>query len=104
MQMAVVQWLDQLGSTAFTFSAWAFVLLNGYGVAMVAWRRDRAMVNRWTSRFLAANLLLLGVGLGVPTMTLAVRTAIVTLAPVMRIQPRASEAPAAADSIDAIKR
>lgn len=78
---AVVSWLENVGTTAFTWSALAFVVLNGAGVALFLARRDRALVNRWTSRFLAANLVLLGTGLGVPLATLAARTALRTLTP-----------------------
>ena len=74
MQASVIQWLDQVGWATFRYSAWAFVLLNGAGLAMVIWKRDRAMVNRWTSRFLAVDLLLLGAGLGVPIVTFGLRT------------------------------
>jgi hypothetical protein len=86
MQAEVVAWLDRFGSTAFTLSAWAFVILNAAGAAVIAWKRDRTMVNRWTSRFLAANLVLLGTGLGVPVAALAVRSAIVTLSPALRLR------------------
>jgi len=91
MLAGVVAWLDWLGSMAFAFSAWAFVILNAAGMAAIAWTRDRAMVNRWTSRFLAANLVLLGTGLGVPVVTLAVRSAIVTLAPALSLHPNSDK-------------
>jgi hypothetical protein len=91
MQAETVAWLDGLGSTAFTISAWAFLILNAAGVAVVAWKRDRAMVNRWTSRFLAANLLLLGSGLGVPVAALAIRSTIVTLSPALSLRARSSD-------------
>ncbi len=58
--------LQQLASRAFWWSLWLFVGLNAAAVAVVAIRRDRELVNRWTSRLLAANLVLLGTGLGVP--------------------------------------
>ena len=49
------------------------------------------MVNRWTSRFLAANLLLLGTGLGVPVAALAVRSTIVTLSPALSLRARSGD-------------
>jgi hypothetical protein len=91
MQTEVVAWLDRLGSTAFTLSAWGFVILNVAGVAVIAWKRDRVMVNRWTSRFLAANLVLLGTGLGVPVAALALRSAIVTLSPAFSLRASSSD-------------
>ncbi len=92
MAAVVVEWLDRIGKTAFTYSAWSFVLLNGFGIAMVALKRDRAMVNRWTSRFLAVNGLLLGTGLGVPIVTMAMRSAIVAIAPALHVRSSAAEA------------
>jgi hypothetical protein len=76
-----VQWLDSIGSRAFSLSAVLFVLLNGAAVTVIAIRRDREFVNRWTSRILAANLLLVGTGLGVPLVALMARTAIQAVAP-----------------------
>ena len=77
----VAQWLDSIGTRAFSLSATLFVLLNGAAVAVIAVRRDREFVNRWTSRILAANLLLVGTGLGVPLVALMARTAVQALAP-----------------------
>ena len=77
----VVQWLDSIGSRAFSLSMTLFVLLNGAAVVAIAIRRDREMVNRWTPRILAANLMLVGTGLGVPLAALMVRTAVQALAP-----------------------
>lgn len=81
MVNAVGAWLERVGTTAFTWSALAFVILNAAGIAMFLATRDRAVVNRWTSRFLGANLALLGVGLGVPAATFVARTALRTLSP-----------------------
>jgi len=81
MPGAIISWLDGVGSTAFSLSAVAFVLLNGAGIAAVFLTRDRGFVNRWTSRFLAANLVLLGTGLGIPLATLAARTVVNAIAP-----------------------
>jgi hypothetical protein len=80
-----VSWLDGIGALAFTVSAWAFVGLNGFALAMLARTRDRALVNRWTSAFLAVNLVLLGTGLGVPLATFATRTALVALSPALSV-------------------
>jgi len=85
MQSTVVSWLDSAGALAFTVSAWAFIALNGFALVMVAWKRDRGLVNRWTSGFLAVNLVLLGTGLGVPLLTFTARTALVTVAPAFQV-------------------
>lgn len=76
MPGTVISWLEGVGATAFTLSALAFVVLNGAGIAAVVVTRDRTFVNRWTARFLAANLVLLGTGLGVPLATLAARAVV----------------------------
>lgn len=81
MPDTIVSWLDGVGSTAFTLSAVAFVALNAIAVAAVLMTRDRGLVNRWTPHFLAANLLLLGTGLGVPLAALAARTVISSVTP-----------------------
>jgi hypothetical protein len=81
MPDTIVSWLDGVGSTAFTLSAVAFVALNGIAIAAVLLTRDRGLVNRWTPHFLAANILLLGTGLGVPLAALAARTVITVVTP-----------------------
>lgn len=85
MQSTVVSWLDGVGALAFTVSAWAFVGLNAFALAVLAWKRDRALVNRWTSGFLAVNLVLLGTGLGVPLLTFTARTALVAVTPAFQV-------------------
>lgn len=81
MPDTIVSWLDGVGSTAFTLSAVAFVALNGIAIAAVFLTRDRGLVNRFTPHFLAANILLLGTGLGVPLAALAARTVITAVTP-----------------------
>jgi predicted tellurium resistance membrane protein TerC len=81
MQM-IAQWLDSVGARAFGVSAAIFVLMNGAAIAVLAIKRDYALVNRWTSRLLAANLVLLGTGVGLPLVTTMARSALLALAPV----------------------
>jgi hypothetical protein len=69
MEHALLDWLARVGSSAFRYSALAFVVVNGAAIAAVVMTRDRSLVNRWTGRVLAANLLLAGTGLGVPLVT-----------------------------------
>ena len=69
-------WLDGAAARVFVFCATVFVALNVGAVMLVVMKRDRAMVNRWTARWLAANFALLGAGLGVP---LAAKVVHVTL-------------------------
>ena len=58
--------LSSLGAAAFKWSAIAFVLMNGLAVAAIFVTRDRSIVNRWTSKLLFANVLLIGTGIGIP--------------------------------------
>ena len=81
MPGTILSWLDGVGSTAFTLSAIAFVGINAIAIATVILTRDRSIVNRFTPHFLAANLLLLGTGLGVPLAALAARSVISAVTP-----------------------
>ena len=69
-------WLDGVAARVFALSATLFVLLNVGAVALVFLRRDRGLVNRWTARWLGANLLLLGAGVGMPLTAKVVRMAV----------------------------
>ncbi|MEP7347605.1 MAG: hypothetical protein ABI877_20210 [Gemmatimonadaceae bacterium] len=80
MQM-IAQWLDSVGARAFSISATLFVLVNGAAIAVLAIKRDYTLVNRWTSRLLAVNLVLLGTGVGLPLVTTLARSAMMAIAP-----------------------
>lgn len=84
MEANLVQWLDAVGSRVFGISVALLLALNGFGIAMVIFRQDRAMVNRWTPRFLAANLVLLGPGVGAPLATSLAQVAVRSVAPMFR--------------------
>ena len=81
MPGTILSWLDGVGATAFTLSAIAFVAINAIAITTVFLSRDRGIVNRFTPHFLAANLLLLGTGLGVPLAALAARSVISAVTP-----------------------
>ena len=81
METSVLDWLASVGSTAFRWSAAGFILVNGAAVAAVLLTRDRTLVNRWTGRILAANLVLAGTGIGIPLVTAASRFAISIVTP-----------------------
>ena len=78
---SVVPWLDQVSSQAFWTSAMALVAIDLVAVAAVMQTRSRALVNRWTGPVLAANLLLLGAGLGVPVAAFAAKAVANAVAP-----------------------
>lgn len=87
MENALLDWLARVGTSAFQYSAFAFVLINGAAVAAVFITRDRTLVNRWTGRLLAANLALAGTGLGVPLVTTVTRLGIMAVSPSVRVVP-----------------
>ncbi len=68
--------LGTLGGTVFRWSALAFLGVNGLAAIAFFVTRDRALVNRWTSRLVAANLLLLGLGVGVPAVAFCLRSVV----------------------------
>lgn len=76
MKDAMVTWLQDAGAWSWHMGLTLLVLLNVAAVAVVLVTRDRALVNRWTSRWLATNLGLLGLGLGGPLVTGVVRLAL----------------------------
>lgn len=84
MEARILDWLQTVGWTAFWISAVLFVAVNAFGIAMIVARRDRQLVNTWTSRFLATNLVLVSTGLGIPLLTTAARLAVSVSAPVVR--------------------
>jgi hypothetical protein len=66
-------WLNGAAVTVFAISAMLFTVVNICAIALVFVTRDRALVNRWTARWLAVNLLLIGAGTGVPVVAKVVR-------------------------------
>jgi len=68
MDAAITTWLSSVSGFVFRACAVLFVVLNVGAVGLVATTRSRALVQRWTSPWLAANLLLVGAGAGVPLM------------------------------------
>lgn len=66
----MLQWLlarlDGAGTWAWQVGLGCSLLLNSVAILAVVITRDRVLVNRWTGRWLAANLALLGMGVGVP--------------------------------------
>lgn len=80
---ALVIWLDRVGSIALSLSISALVILDLAALAAVAATRDRALVNRWTGRVLAANLALLGIGVAGPAVAFTGRLAASVIGPLL---------------------
>jgi len=72
--------LSLVASTTFRWAAVAFLVINGVAAAAVWISRDRRMVNRLTSPLLAANLLLVGAGVGVPALAMTMRMVVTAVA------------------------
>lgn len=66
MESSVVSMLDSIRQFAMTASLWAFVLVNATAAGVILVTRSRAVVQRFTSAWLATNIMLLGTGVGVP--------------------------------------
>lgn len=89
-------WLDQMSSGVFWTCAAGLVLIDLVAVAVVMATRSREIVNRWTSRVLAANLLLLGAGLGVPAAAFTLKLAARAVLPVLSASASAATQPKSA--------
>jgi hypothetical protein len=76
MQASVMQWLAGFGWTAFTWAIAGLILLNVGAFAMFRAQRNRHVVERYTSLWLAGNLVLLAIGVGVPAVTAVARLAL----------------------------
>jgi predicted membrane-bound mannosyltransferase len=73
MEQSVVSWLGQVGWNAFVWSLGGLILLNGAAIALWIWRKDRDLVHRYVAPWLAANALLIMMGVGVPAVASAGR-------------------------------
>ena len=83
MEAAILAWLQDLAIRAFGLSLFLLLTIDGAFALVIFATRDRAIVNRWTSRVLAANLLLAGTGIGVPVLALGSRLAVRAVAPLL---------------------
>lgn len=78
------------GSTVLRLAIVGIVVVNALAAAVVFLTRDRALVNRWTPRLLAANLFLIGAGAGIPiaaqALKLVVKAAAASQSTEIRVQ------------------
>ena len=88
MEAAILAWLQELAIRAFGISLFLVLAIDGVFAIVLLATRDRTIVNRWTSRVLAANLVLAGTGVGVPVLALTSRVAVRAIAPLVPNMPR----------------
>jgi hypothetical protein len=88
MEAAILAWLQELAIRAFGISLFLVLAIDGVFAIVLLVTRDRTIVNRWTSRVLAANLVFAGTGIGVPVLALTSRVAVRAIAPLVPNMPR----------------
>jgi hypothetical protein len=81
---SIAQTLGQIGSLTFWTCMTVLVAIDILAIAAVVQTRSRELVNRWTGRIIAANLLLLGAGLGVPVTAYVARSVVLAVAPTVQ--------------------
>jgi len=96
MFAAVIEWLDRAAPLVFWTCAIALVALDTAAVATVVATKSRELVNRWTGTVLAANVLLIGVGVGVPGVMYCAKIAVSAVAPTASLLTVAKDADAKA--------
>ncbi len=84
MDATLVGWLDQVARTTLFVAVALFALVNAVALVGFLVTRDRGIVNRWTGRVLAVDLLLVGAGVGVPLVATMTRLTITTVAASVR--------------------
>jgi hypothetical protein len=77
MDRVVLDWLGRVGWIAFSWGLAGLLVLNITAIVLFLRRRDRTLVDRWTAPWLAMNVLLLAIAVGVPTVTTAARLVVV---------------------------
>jgi hypothetical protein len=87
MEAAILAWLQNLAIRAFGISLFLLLAIDGAFALVLFATRDRGIVNRWTSRVLAANLVLAGTGVGVPVLALGSRLVVRAVAPLIPSLP-----------------
>jgi len=87
MEAAILAWLQDLAIRSFGISLFLLLAIDGAFALVLFATRDREIVNRWTSRALAANLMLAGTGVGVPVLALGSRLAVRAVAPFIPSPP-----------------
>jgi len=87
MEAAILAWLQELAIRAFGISLFLMLAIDGAYALVLFATRDRVIVNRWTSRVLAVNIVLAGTGVGVPVLALSSKVAVRMIAPLIPNMP-----------------
>jgi len=87
MEAAILAWLQNLAIRAFGISLFLLLAIDATFALVLFATRDQGIVNRWTSRVLAANLVLAGTGVGVPVLALGSRLVVRVVAPMIPSPP-----------------
>lgn len=89
MESSLVTLLDSIKSVAVTVAVAGFITVNAVAIGTILLTRSRAVIQRWTSPWLAANLFLVGAGVGVPVAASLCQSVVhVVTAAVMAEAPR----------------
>jgi uncharacterized membrane protein YqiK len=107
MEPSIVEWLTNAGRTAFAWSLGALLLVNAVTALVFVVRQDRALVNRWTSRVLALDLLLVGTAVGVPLVTTMARMTVTLVSSSVvgaGLNAASAEAPPASSLMSELRR
>lgn len=66
MEPEILAWLSGFSSVVVRLCLILFVALNVAAAGFFLTRRDRSLVQKWTSPWLAANAVVIGAGVGTP--------------------------------------
>lgn len=66
MSAQILDWLSSFSSIVVRLCIFLFVALNVGIVGLLLVRRDRSLVQKWTSPWLAGNVVLIAAGFGTP--------------------------------------
>jgi hypothetical protein len=73
MESELGQSLTNLSSRVFSLAVVLLLVVNGGAALAVLTTKSRDLVNRWTGRYVAANVAILGLGMGIPLVAQVMR-------------------------------
>lgn len=85
MQATLTHWLASIGWTSFTWALAALIVVNVSAFVVFATRGDRRLVERYTPWWLATNVVLLAIGVGIPAITAVTRLALLGASAVLPV-------------------